>query len=118
MASSTAATLPRSTCCAGWTAIPELPAARLAGARSGRDGRVRQRAAAHREVWQPWTVGEVSDEDYAGFMRLPGYERELDIVAVAPDGTVAAYVNGWLDPLNRIGDFGPSGRGPPTAARV
>ncbi len=75
------------------------------------DGPARPARSARREVWLPWTDGEVSDEDYARFMRLPGYERELDIVAVAPDGTVAAFANGWLDPLNRIGDFGPVGRG-------
>jgi mycothiol synthase len=72
-------------------------------------GELSNRAAAHREVWQPWTVGNVSDEEYAAFMRLPGYDRELDVVAVAPDGVIAAYVNGWIDPLNRIGDFGPVG---------
>ena len=70
------------------------------------------RAEAQRDVWQPWTVGNVSDEDYAYFMRLPGYERELDIVAVAPDGVMAAYVNGWLDPVNKVGDFGPVGTRP------
>ncbi|MDD5263772.1 MAG: GNAT family N-acetyltransferase [Candidatus Bipolaricaulis sp.] len=67
------------------------------------------RAAAQREVWHPWTVGDVTDEQYARFMRMPGYERDLDVVAVAPDGTIAAYVNGWLDPVNKIGDFGPVG---------
>jgi ribosomal protein S18 acetylase RimI-like enzyme len=67
------------------------------------------RAAAQREVWKPWTVGNVSDDDYAQFMRLPGYYRELDVVAVTPDGVIAAYVNGWVDPVNRIGDFGPVG---------
>ena len=67
------------------------------------------RAAAQREVWQPWTVGNVSDDDYAQFMRLPGYDRELDVVAVTPDGYIAAYVNGWVDPVNHIGDFGPVG---------
>jgi mycothiol synthase len=72
-------------------------------------GEVSNRAAAHREVWQPWTVGNVSDEDYAYFMQLPGYDRDLDVVAVAPDGVIAAYVNGWIDPVNRIGDFGPVG---------
>ncbi len=72
-------------------------------------GETSKRAAAHREVWQPWTVGYVSDEDYARFMRLPGYERELDVVTVTSDGVIAAYVNGWIDPLNRIGDFGPVG---------
>lgn len=70
---------------------------------------VSDRAAAQREVWHPWTVGNVSDDDYARFMRLPGYHCELDVVAVAPDGVIAAYVNGWIDPLNRIGDFGPVG---------
>jgi mycothiol synthase len=70
------------------------------------------RAAVQREVWQPWTVGNVSDDDYAAFMRLPGYHRDLDIVAVAPDGVIAAYVNGWIDPVNRIGDFGPVGARP------
>ncbi len=72
-------------------------------------GETSGRAAAQREVWHPWSVGKVSDEDYARFMRLPGYHRDLDIVSVAPDGTIAAYVNGWVDPLNRIGDFGPVG---------
>ena len=70
------------------------------------------RAAAHREVWHPWTVGNVSDDDYAYFMRLAGYHRDLDIVAVAPDSVIAAYVNGWIDPVNRIGDFGPVGARP------
>ncbi len=72
-------------------------------------GEIPNRAAAQREVWQPWTVGNVSDDDYAYFMRLPGYHRELDVVAVAADGVIAAYVNGWIDPVNRIGDFGPVG---------
>ena len=42
-------------------------------------------------------------------MQLPGYHRELDIVTVTPDGIIAAYVNGWIDPINKIGDFGPVG---------
>jgi mycothiol synthase len=67
------------------------------------------RAAAQRDVWQPWTVGNVSDEDYIAFMRLPGYRPDLDVVTLAPDGKIAAYVNGWVDPVNRIGDFGPVG---------
>ncbi len=70
---------------------------------------ISNRAEAQREVWHPWTVGNVSDDDYAYFMRLPGYHRDLDVVAVAPDGVIAAYVNGWIDTLNQIGDFGPVG---------
>ncbi|MCX6094964.1 MAG: GNAT family N-acetyltransferase [Candidatus Bipolaricaulota bacterium] len=76
---------------------------------AGDASEVSDRAAAHREVWHPWTVGDVTNEQYARFMRMPGYDRDLDVVAVAPDGTIAAYVNGWLDPVNKIGDFGPVG---------
>ena len=70
------------------------------------------RAEAHRVVWLPWTDGEVSDEDYAFFARLPGYRHELDLIAVAPDGVIAAFVNGWLDTRNGIGDLGPVGAHP------
>jgi mycothiol synthase len=72
-------------------------------------GETSNRAAAQREVWHPWTVGNVSVDDYAYLMRLPGYYRDLDVVAVAPDGVIAAYVNGWIDTVNRVGDFGPVG---------
>jgi ribosomal protein S18 acetylase RimI-like enzyme len=75
-------------------------------------GEVAARAAVQREVWQPWTVGNVSDDDYARLMRLPGYQRDLDVVVVTPEGVIAAYVNGWMDPVNRIGDFGPVGTRP------
>jgi mycothiol synthase len=70
-------------------------------------GEVDQRAEVEREVWQPYS--NISGEDYAHLMRLPAYHRELDVVAVAPEGIIAAYVNGWIDPLNQIGDFGPVG---------
>jgi len=73
------------------------------------NGELNSRADAQRQVWQPWSVGEVRDEDYALLTRLPGYQRELDIVTVALDGAIVAYVNGWPDPINKIGDFGPVG---------
>lgn len=88
---------------------PAVPAGFLVRAVAADAPEISRRAAAQREVWRPWTVGNVSDEDYARFMHLPGYHRELDIVAVAPDGVIAAYANGWLDHLNHIGDFGPVG---------
>ncbi len=72
-------------------------------------GETAERESIQREVWRPWTVGNVSDDDYARFMQMPGYCRELDIVTVDPNGVMAAYVNGWVDPVNKIGDFGPVG---------
>jgi mycothiol synthase len=70
---------------------------------------IARRALAQHEVWAPWPVGDVSDSDYRRLMRLPGYDRHLDVVAVAPDGVIAAYANGWIDPVNRVGDLGPVG---------
>ncbi len=72
-------------------------------------GEISNRADAQREVWSPWSVGDVTDDNYAYLMRLPGYHRELDVVTIAPDGVIAAYVNGWIDTQNKIGDFGPVG---------
>lgn len=66
---------------------------------------IADRMAAYREVWLPWTDGNISDEGYARFRRLPGYNRDLDIITVAPDGVVAALVTGWADPVNRIGEL-------------
>ena len=86
-----------------------LPPGYVVRSLSAEPAEVSLRAEGHREVWRPWTVGEVTDEQYARFMRMPGYDLDLDVVAVAPDGTIAAYVNGWLDSVNRIGDFGPVG---------
>jgi GNAT superfamily N-acetyltransferase len=70
---------------------------------------ISDRAAVERDVWLPWTVGNVSTEDYVRLMNLPGYHRDLDVVTVTPDGIIASNVNGWIDPINRIGDFGPVG---------
>jgi ribosomal protein S18 acetylase RimI-like enzyme len=72
-------------------------------------GEVAKRADLERAVWLPYTVGNISDDDYATFMHLPGYYRDLDVVTVAPDGVMVANVNGWIDSINRIGDFGPVG---------
>jgi ribosomal protein S18 acetylase RimI-like enzyme len=90
---------------------PTLPAAYQIRA-VAETGETANRAAAQREVWLPWSVGDLSGDDYARLMRLPGYHHALDVVAVASDGVIAAYVNCWIDPVNRIGDFGPVGARP------
>lgn len=76
------------------------------------DREISNRAGAHREVWLPWTDGNISDADYEYFMRLPGYQADLDIVAVSPDEVIAAFVNGWIDSINKIGDLGEVGARP------
>ncbi len=89
--------------------VPELPIPSGWQVREVDPSEIVDRAAAERDVWLPWTVGNISTEDYARFMHLPMYHRELDVVTVTPGGVIAAYVMGWPDPLNRIGDFGPVG---------
>ena len=75
------------------------------------------RALVQHDVWQPWSVGDVSEEDYSFMTKMPGYEPDLDIVTVTLGGVIASYVNGWLDPVNRIGDIGPVGAREPYRRR-
>ena len=51
-------------------------------------------------------------ERYRQFMHAPGYVRDLDIVAVAPDGRFAAFAMCWVDPLTKVGQFEPVGTAP------
>jgi ribosomal protein S18 acetylase RimI-like enzyme len=55
---------------------------------------------------------EVTTERYKEFMRTPGYESELDLVAEAPDGRFGAYCICWLDQANGIGLLEPVGTRP------
>lgn len=73
------------------------------------DGEVPSRAEAHRQAFHP---SRVTDEGYRALMRLPGYERALDVVVASPGGDVAAFALVWLDEANRIGEFEPVGTRP------
>ena len=42
-------------------------------------------------------------------LRMPQYRRDLDLVAVAPDGTLAGFCVGWLDAARRAGHVEPLG---------
>jgi mycothiol synthase len=51
-------------------------------------------------------------EQYRQLMRAPGYNIELDLVAVAPDGQFGAFALGWIDHVNKVGQFEPVGTAP------
>jgi mycothiol synthase len=51
-------------------------------------------------------------ERYQQFMHAPGYIRDLDIVAVAPDHRFAAFAMCWVDRVTKVGQFEPVGTAP------
>jgi ribosomal protein S18 acetylase RimI-like enzyme len=64
------------------------------------------RAAAHRSAFHP---SRFHDDVYAFVRATPAYRTDLDCVAVAPDGSVAAFTLGWLDDVNKVGELEPVG---------
>jgi ribosomal protein S18 acetylase RimI-like enzyme len=52
-----------------------------------------------------WSAIEYARE----VMAKPGYDADREIVAVAPDGRIAAFAVIWLDGLNGVGHFEPVG---------
>ena len=63
----------------------------------GEDEADARREASHRAFAS--TMGtEQHLQRYLRFMRSPVYERERDLVAVAPDGRIAAFLIWWPDP--------------------
>ncbi|WP_129628404.1 GNAT family N-acetyltransferase [Candidatus Oscillochloris fontis] len=51
-------------------------------------------------------------EWYANLQRAPLYRRDLDLVAVAPNGTLAAFCTLWYDDVTHIAAFEPVGTHP------
>ena len=54
----------------------------------------------------------VDTERYVQLMATPGYDRTLDIVAVASDGRLGAFALGWFDPVSNVAQFEPVGTAP------
>jgi ribosomal protein S18 acetylase RimI-like enzyme len=67
--------------------------------------------------WRVFHPGE-PDSNYQGWkwyrdiQRCPLYRRDLDLVAVAPDGELAAFTTLWYDDVTRTGYFEPVGTSP------
>ena len=64
------------------------------------------RVGMHREVWHP---SRVTLEAYRRLRDAPLYDRRLDLVTVAPDGSFGSYCICWYDPGSHTGLFEPVG---------
>lgn len=70
--------------------------------------------------WLSWRVFHPDDPDtdyigwewYRGIQQCPLYRRDLDLVAIAPDGELAAFTTVWYDDVTRTGYFEPVGTSP------
>lgn len=70
--------------------------------------------------WLSWKAFHPNDPDadykgwewYKNVQRVPLYRRDLDLVAVAPDGILTAFCTVWFDDVTRTAVFEPVGTHP------
>lgn len=70
--------------------------------------------------WLSWKVFHPNEPDsryqgwewYSNVQRVPLYRRDLDLVAVAPSGELAAFCTVWFDDVTRTAVFEPVGTHP------
>jgi mycothiol synthase len=67
---------------------------------------IEARVAVHRDAFAP---SRMTIARHSWAMRLPTYRLDLDLVAEAPDQTLAAFCIVWFDQVNRMGAFEPVG---------
>jgi ribosomal protein S18 acetylase RimI-like enzyme len=69
------------------------------------DDEIRQRAEMNELAGN-----EITYEKYKAFMqKSANYRRELDLIALSPDGNIAGFCTVWHDPIGQIGAFEPYG---------
>jgi ribosomal protein S18 acetylase RimI-like enzyme len=89
--------------------LTDLPVPELADGftlRTVGEADVESRVEAHRSAWHP---SRMTLESYRNVRSAWPYRADLDCIAVAPDGRVAAYCLAWLDDENRVGELEPVG---------
>ena len=67
------------------------------------------RVAVHRAAF---SRSRLDTEMYERLLAAPHYRFEDDLVAEAPDGSLAAFALGWFDPDGRVAEFEPVGTHP------
>jgi GNAT superfamily N-acetyltransferase len=107
----------------------EQPALEGYAVRAVEPTELRQRVAVHRTAWRPASLpwhpdhrpaghtdpdakSGFTDEVYERVRRTWLYESDLDLVAVAADGTFAACCIVWLDPSSGVAEIEPLGVDP------
>lgn len=88
--------------------VPEGFVVRASAGEAEAESRARASYAAFQSKWD-W---DKYMHRRLSFMRSPVYDAERDMVAVAPDGVVAAFAIHWFDHVNRVGLFEPVGTHP------
>jgi ribosomal protein S18 acetylase RimI-like enzyme len=68
--------------------------------------------ALHRAAWSTRRPSTYDVEQHRRVSLSPAYRPELNVIAVAPDGELAASCIGWLDEVNRLVQIEPVGTHP------
>jgi ribosomal protein S18 acetylase RimI-like enzyme len=67
------------------------------------------RVEVHRAAFAP---SRLTVAMYRALRSMPHYDPSRDLVAIAPDGSLAAFTLVWWDPIARMGEFEPVGTHP------
>jgi mycothiol synthase len=96
--------------------IPENPVREGYTVRSlGDVSELPSRSWASWKAFHPDEPDEKYDSDWSWYLSIqsaPLYRRDLDLVAIAPDGEVAAFNTVWYDDVTRCGCYEPVGTRP------